>query len=221
MPAPFPPSRLPNRSSSRLKEQTYALAEALEVRGLMNIQFAVKDGEIYVLEVNPRASRTVPFVSKATGLNLAQAAARVMVGQSLEEQGITAEPVPRYVSVKEAVFPFAKFPGVDIVLGPEMRSTGEVMGIDTDFASAFAKSQLAALSRLPSRGTVFVSVAQRDRQAVVPIARRLATMGFQLHRHQRHGRHLAPARHRGRHRSARSARAGPTCSTTWPTARST
>jgi carbamoyl-phosphate synthase large subunit len=176
----IPPFSLAEPMVSRLKEQTYALAEALEVRGLMNIQFAVKDGEIFVLEVNPRASRTVPFVSKATGLNLAQAAARVMVGRSLEEQGITGEPVPRYISVKEAVFPFAKFPGVDIVLGPEMRSTGEVMGIDTDFASAFAKSQLAALSRLPSRGTVFVSVAQRDRQAVVPIARRLATMGFQL-----------------------------------------
>ena len=176
----IPPFSLAESIVSRLKEQTYALAEALEVRGLMNIQFAVKDGEIFVLEVNPRASRTVPFVSKATGLNLAQAAARVMVGRSLEEQGITAEPVPRYISVKEAVFPFAKFPGVDIVLGPEMRSTGEVMGIDTDFASAFAKSQLAALSRLPSRGTIFVSVAERDRQAVVPIARRLATMGFQL-----------------------------------------
>ena len=176
----IPPFSLSESIVSRLKEQTYALAEALEVRGLMNIQFAVKDGEIFVLEVNPRASRTVPFVSKATGLNLAQAAARVMVGRSLDEQGITAEPVPRYISVKEAVFPFAKFPGVDIVLGPEMRSTGEVMGIDTDFASAFAKSQLAALSRLPSRGTIFVSVAERDRQAVVPIARRLATMGFQL-----------------------------------------
>ena len=176
----IPPFSLAESIVSRLKEQTYALAEALEVRGLMNIQFAVKDGEIFVLEVNPRASRTVPFVSKATGLNLAQAAARVMVGRSLEEQGITTEPVPRYISVKEAVFPFAKFPGVDIVLGPEMRSTGEVMGIDTDFASAFAKSQLAAMSRLPSRGTVFVSVAQRDRQAVVPIAQRLATMGFQL-----------------------------------------
>ncbi len=176
----IPPFSLAEPLVGRLKEQTYALAEALGVRGLMNIQFAVKDGEIFVLEVNPRASRTVPFVSKATGLNLAQAAARVMVGRSLEEQEITAEPVPRYISVKEAVFPFAKFPGVDIVLGPEMRSTGEVMGIDTDFASAFAKSQLAALSRLPSRGTIFVSVAERDRQAVVPIARRLAMMGFQL-----------------------------------------
>ena len=176
----IPPFSLPESIIAELKAQTYALAQALEVRGLMNIQFAVKDGEVYVLEVNPRASRTVPFVSKATGLNLAQVAARVMVGRSLENQGVTSEPIPRYVSVKEAVFPFAKFPGVDIVLGPEMRSTGEVMGIDTDFASAFAKSQLAALSRLPSRGTVFVSVAERDRQAVVPISRRLSTMGFRL-----------------------------------------
>ena len=176
----IPPFSLPESIIAELKTQTYALAQALEVRGLMNIQFAVKGGEVYVLEVNPRASRTVPFVSKATGLNLAQAAARVMVGRSLENQGVTTEPIPRYVSVKEAVFPFAKFPGVDIVLGPEMRSTGEVMGIDTDFASAFAKSQLAALSRLPSRGTAFVSVAERDRQAVVPISRRLSTMGFRL-----------------------------------------
>ncbi len=176
----IPPFSLPESIIAELKTQTYALAQALEVRGLMNIQFAVKGGEVYVLEVNPRASRTVPFVSKATGLNLAQAAARVMVGRSLENQGVTTEPIPRYVSVKEAVFPFAKFPGVDIVLGPEMRSTGEVMGIDIDFASAFAKSQLAALSRLPSRGTVFVSVAERDRQAVVPISRRLSTLGFRL-----------------------------------------
>src|SRR5262249_26173464 len=149
-------------------------AEALHVRGLMNIQFAVKDGEVFVLEVNPRASRTVPFVSKATGLNLARAAARVMMGRSLESQGITSEPVPTFVSVKESVFPFAKFPGVDIVLGPEMRSTGEVMGIDRDFASAFAKSQAAAYNKLPASGTVFVSVARRDRAAVVPVARKLA-----------------------------------------------
>ena len=146
----------------------------------MNIQFAVKGGEIYVLEVNPRASRTVPFVSKATGLNMAQVAARVMVGMTLLEQGIITEPVPSYVSVKEAVFPFTKFPGVDIVLGPEMRSTGEVMGIAMDFPAAFAKSQLAAASRLPAGGTVFISVAARDRQAAVPITRRLAVMGFRL-----------------------------------------
>ncbi len=148
---------------AELKRQTVALAEALGVRGLMNIQFAVKEGEIYVLEVNPRASRTVPFVSKATGLNLAQVAARVMAGRTLDEQGVTAEVEPTFVSVKESVFPFAKFPGVDIVLGPEMRSTGEVMGIDQDFAAAFAKSQMAASSRLPDSGTVFISVAARDK----------------------------------------------------------
>jgi carbamoyl-phosphate synthase large subunit len=176
----IPPFSLPHDVIAILKQQTYALAKALNVSGLMNIQFAVKDGEVYVLEVNPRASRTVPFVSKATGLNLAQAAARVMVGKSLGEQGITTEPVPRYVSVKEAVFPFAKFPGVDIVLGPEMRSTGEVMGIAMDFPTAFAKSQLAALSRLPTRGTVFISIAARDKAAIVPIARALATTGFRL-----------------------------------------
>jgi carbamoyl-phosphate synthase large subunit len=176
----IPPFSLSPEIISRLKEQTYALAEALKVRGLMNIQFAVKNGEIYLLEVNPRASRTVPFVSKATGLNLAQAAARVMVGKTLDEQGIMAEPVPTYVSVKEAVFPFTKFPGVDIVLGPEMRSTGEVMGIAMDFPAAFAKSQLASLSRLPTKGTVFLSIAARDRKTVVPIARNLAAMGFHL-----------------------------------------
>ncbi|WP_152050129.1 carbamoyl-phosphate synthase large subunit [Tautonia marina] len=176
----IPPYSLPAKVVAELKRQTYALAEALEVRGLMNIQFAVKDGEVYVLEVNPRASRTVPFVSKATGLNLAQAAARVMVGKTLGEQGITTEPEPTFVSVKESVFPFIKFPGVDIVLGPEMRSTGEVMGIDHDFPSAFAKSQLAASTRLPREGTIFVSVAQRDRPGVVPIARKLIELGFDL-----------------------------------------
>jgi carbamoyl-phosphate synthase large subunit len=176
----IPPFSLSAETVGRIKEQAYALGKALNVVGLMNIQFAVKDGEVYVLEVNPRASRTVPFVSKATGINMAQAAARVMVGISLEEQGITSEPVPAYVSVKEAVFPFAKFPGVDIVLGPEMRSTGEVMGIAMDFPTAFAKSQLAASSRLPLKGTVFISVAPRDRNMVVPIARRLAAMNFHL-----------------------------------------
>ena len=176
----IPPFTLDPGTVAELKRQTYALADALGVRGLMNIQFAVKEGEVYVLEVNPRASRTVPFVSKATGLNLAQAAARVMVGRSLAEQGITTEIEPSYVSVKESVFPFAKFPGVDIVLGPEMRSTGEVMGIDTTFAAAFAKSQMAASCRLPESGTVFISVAARDRHAIVPIAARLASMGYDL-----------------------------------------
>ena len=148
----IPPFSLSREIVAGLKEQTYKLATALEVRGLMNIQFAVKDGEIYVLEVNPRASRTVPFVSKATGLNLAKSAARVMAGKSLAAQGIEVEPEPAYVSVKESVFPFAKFSGVDIVLGPEMRSTGEVMGIADDFAAAFAKSQLAAFNALADVG---------------------------------------------------------------------
>jgi carbamoyl-phosphate synthase large subunit len=176
----IPPFSLSADVIGLLKQHTYVLAEALAVRGLMNIQFAVKDGDIYILEVNPRASRTVPFVSKATGLNMAQIAARVMVGITLEEQKIISEPVPTYVSVKEAVFPFTKFPGIDIVLGPEMRSTGEVMGIAMDFPAAFAKSQLAASSRLPAGGTVFISVAARDRKAVVPITRRLSAMGFHL-----------------------------------------
>ncbi len=176
----IPPFTLDPATVLELKRQTYALADALGVRGLMNIQFAVKEGEVYVLEVNPRASRTVPFVSKATGLNLARVAARVMVGRSLDDQGIGGEVEPKYVSVKESVFPFAKFPGVDIVLGPEMRSTGEVMGIDTTFAAAFAKSQMAASCRLPESGTVFVSVAARDRQAIVPVAAWLASMGYDL-----------------------------------------
>ncbi|MFO0959236.1 MAG: carbamoyl-phosphate synthase large subunit [Isosphaeraceae bacterium] len=176
----IPPHNLAPQLVAELKRQTYMLAEALNVRGLMNIQFAVKEGEVYVLEVNPRASRTVPFVSKATGLNLAQAAARVMVGQALESQGITAEPEPKYTSVKESVFPFAKFPGVDIVLGPEMRSTGEVMGIDRDFPAAFAKSQMAASTKLPMEGTIFLSVAARDRKGIVPIAAGLHAMGYRL-----------------------------------------
>ncbi|WP_435015841.1 carbamoyl-phosphate synthase large subunit [Tundrisphaera sp. TA3] len=176
----IPPFTLDAATVAELKRQTVALAEALTVRGLMNIQFAVKDKEIYVLEVNPRASRTVPFVSKATGLNLAKTAARVMVGRTLESLGITSEVEPGYVSVKESVFPFAKFPGVDIVLGPEMRSTGEVMGIDTDFGAAFAKAQMAASCVLPASGTVFLSVAPRDKTAVVPIAAKFAAMGYDL-----------------------------------------
>jgi carbamoyl-phosphate synthase large subunit len=146
----------------------------------MNIQFAVKDGEIFVLEVNPRASRTVPFVSKATGLNLAQAAARVMVGRSLDEQGITVEPVPRYISVKEAVFPFNKFREFDPILGPEMRSTGEVMGVADNFGEAFAKAQIAAGQKLPTQGSVFISVTDHDKAGVAEVARRFADMGFKL-----------------------------------------
>ncbi len=176
----IPPFSISPEVEAELRRQARLLAEALSVRGLMNIQFAVKDGEVYVLEVNPRASRTVPFASKATGLNLARAAARLMLGRSLADQGIVSDPVPTFVSVKESVFPFAKFAGVDIVLGPEMRSTGEVMGIASDFAAAFAKSQFGAQTRLPDSGTVFVSVAARDRRAIVPVASRLAALGYDL-----------------------------------------
>ncbi len=176
----IPPFSLSEPLIAELKRQTCLLADTLKVRGLMNIQFAVKDGEIYVLEVNPRASRTVPFVSKATGLNLARTAARVMAGKRLDQLDVVDDPVPHFTSVKESVFPFAKFPGVDIVLGPEMRSTGEVMGIDTDFAAAFAKGQMAGNNRLPLSGTVFLSVAKREREAVVPVARDLAGMNYRI-----------------------------------------
>jgi carbamoyl-phosphate synthase large subunit len=156
----------------------------MDVRGLMNIQFAVKkeDGRptVYILEVNPRGSRTVPFVSKATGVAWAKAAAKVMVGVTLAEQGITREPIPSHVSVKEAVFPFVKFAGVDIVLGPEMKSTGEVMGVSERFSIAFAKSQLAAGTFLPTRGKIFISVAERAKDHAVDLARRLEKLGFEL-----------------------------------------
>jgi carbamoyl-phosphate synthase large subunit len=152
----------------------------------MNVQFAIQqdsgggDGTVYVLEVNPRASRTVPFVSKATGLQLAKIAARCMAGRSLADQGVTEEVVPTYFSVKEAVFPFVKFPGVDTILGPEMKSTGEVMGVGHSFGEAFVKSQLGAGVRLPESGAVFVSVRQDDKPKAVVIARSLHEMGFTL-----------------------------------------
>ena len=165
---------------AEIERQARRLAEKLGVRGLMNVQFAVKDGQVYVLEVNPRASRTVPFVSKATGVPWAKLAAKVMAGMSLEELGVREAPRPAQTSVKESVFPFAKFPGVDVILGPEMRSTGEVMGIDMSFGLAFAKSQIAAGCALPVRGTVFVSVNDGDKPAMVGIAQRLAAMGFEL-----------------------------------------
>jgi carbamoyl-phosphate synthase large subunit len=176
----IPPYNLPDHVVQELKEATRALASALHVCGLMNVQFAVKDQQVFVLEVNPRASRTVPFVSKAVGLPLARIAALCMVGKTLDELGITEDPTPRHFSVKESVFPFIKFPGVDIVLGPEMRSTGEVMGIDDDFALAFAKSQTAASSELPTSGTIFVSVTDRDKLGIIPVAKRLRELGFHL-----------------------------------------
>jgi len=144
------------------------------------VQYAIKDGEIYVIEVNPRASRTVPFVSKATGVAWAKIAAKVMAGKSLAELGAKELPDPRHTSVKEVVFPFSKFPGVDIVLGPEMRSTGEVMGIDQNFELAFAKSQTAAGGTLPTEGTAFLSVREADKKAIVSVAKSLADLGFKL-----------------------------------------
>ena len=150
----------------------------LDVVGLMNVQYAIKDGEIYVLEVNPRASRTVPFVSKATGLPWAKIAARCMAGIPLARQGIEKEVVPPYFSVKESVFPFVKFPGVDTILGPEMKSTGEVMGVGASFGEAFVKSQLAAGVKLPRGGRAFISVRDGDKLAAVSVARELAQLGF-------------------------------------------
>ncbi len=174
----LPPYSLPKAVQDELRRQTKLMAKALDVCGLMNVQFAIKDDQVYVLEVNPRASRTVPFVSKATGLQLAKIAARCMAGKSLKAQGVTGEVVPPYFSVKEAVFPFNKFPGVDTILGPEMKSTGEVMGVGVTFAEAFVKSQLAAGVRMPKGGKVFISVKEGDKPKAVDIARNLHAAGF-------------------------------------------
>jgi len=176
----LPPYSIDEGVQADIRRQAIALARELGVIGLMNIQFAVKDRIAYVLEVNPRASRTVPFVSKAIGVPLAKVAVLCMVGRTLAEQGVTREIVPVHVSVKEAVFPFIKFPGVDTVLGPEMKSTGEVMGIDQSFGAAFAKAQIAAGTLLPTGGRAFLSVPQADYAAVTPVARRLASCGFRL-----------------------------------------
>jgi len=176
----LPPYSLPPAIVDELKRQTIAMARALQVCGLMNVQFAVQAGVVFVLEVNPRASRTVPFVSKATGEPLAKIAARCMVGQSLRAQQAKVEVLPPYFSVKEAVFPFAKFPGVDPLLGPEMRSTGEVMGVGATFGEALFKSQLAAGARLPPNGTVFLSVKDSDMPKTIEIARLLHEMGYAL-----------------------------------------
>ena len=180
----LPPYSLSNALQDELRRQTVAMAKALNVVGLMNVQFAVKQEEgkdvVYVLEVNPRASRTVPFVSKATGRPLAKIAARCMAGQTLQAQGIVGEALPPYYSVKEAVFPFNKFPGVDTILGPEMKSTGEVMGVGYSFAEAFEKSQLAAGTRLPTTGKVFLSVKNGDKPKVAEVARILHEVGFTL-----------------------------------------
>ena len=176
----LPPFSLSRQTQAELRRQTVLMARALNVVGLMNVQFAIQDGVVYVLEVNPRASRTVPYVSKATGRPLAKIAARCMVGRSLAEQGVTAEIVPQYYSVKEAVFPFIKFPGVDTILGPEMKSTGEVMGVGETFGEAFVKSQLAAGVKLPERGRVFISLKNSDKPRAVETARMLVDLGYEL-----------------------------------------
>jgi carbamoyl-phosphate synthase large subunit len=180
----LPPYTLSAALQDELRRQTEAMARALNVCGLMNVQFAIQgegsEATVYVLEVNPRASRTVPFVSKACGLPLAKIAARCMAGQKLAEQGVTGEIVPPYYSVKEAVFPFVKFPGVDTILGPEMKSTGEVMGVGRSFAEAFVKSQLAAGIKLPQSGNAFISVKPTDRGVAVEVARELHDLGFGL-----------------------------------------
>ncbi len=176
----LPPYSISQEIVAEIRRQTVAMALELNVKGLMNVQYAVKAGVIFILEVNPRASRTAPFVSKATGRPLAKIAARIMAGKSLQEQGISGDIVPDHVSVKESVFPFAKFPGVDTILGPEMKSTGEVMGIDADFATAFAKAQLGAGVKLPARGRVFISVRDADKKHIVTAAKKLYDNGFEL-----------------------------------------
>ncbi|MEM8785364.1 MAG: ATP-grasp domain-containing protein, partial [Pseudomonadota bacterium] len=175
----LPAHSLPSFIIGEIERQTRDLAKALNVVGLMNVQFAVREAEIYILEVNPRASRTVPFVSKTIGAPIAQIAARLMAGEKLDAFSLPTN-TPSHVAVKEAVFPFARFPGVDTILGPEMRSTGEVMGIDRGFEAAFAKSQLAGGTLLPRAGTVFISVKDADKQAAVAIGRQLTGLGFEI-----------------------------------------
>jgi carbamoyl-phosphate synthase large subunit len=176
----LPPCMSKDEWLDTMREQTRMLAKELKVIGLLNIQFAVKSDTVYVLEVNPRASRTVPFVSKATGVSLVKLAAGVMVGETLEELGFTEEPAPKHISIKAPVFPFVKFSGIDSLLGPEMRSTGEVMGIGEGFGISFAKAQLGTDFSLPTSGTVFVSVHDKDKKLVLPIVRKLKEMGFDI-----------------------------------------
>jgi carbamoyl-phosphate synthase large subunit len=176
----IPTFSLSQKVLDEISAATKAMARELNVRGLMNVQFAVKGNEVYVLEVNPRASRTVPFVSKAIGVPLAKLAAKVMIGKSLRELGFIKEIVPKHFSVKEAVFPFLRYEGLDISLGPEMKSTGEVMGMDVDLGLAYAKSQMAAPPPLPKKGKVFVSVKDADKEAVIPVAREFVKLGFEI-----------------------------------------
>lgn len=177
----IPTTSLPDAVLNKVREHSFALAKELQVCGLMNIQFAIQDGEVYILEVNPRASRTVPFVSKAIGVPLAKLAALVMAGHKLVDLGYTEEIIPNYTVVKEAVFPFVRFPGIDIILSPEMKSTGEVMGIDDSAGMAYLKSQVAAGNNLPTGGNVFLAVRDIDKDAVVPLAKKLVDLGFTIY----------------------------------------
>ncbi len=176
----LPPHTLGKEIIETIKKNTYAMARELNVKGLMNIQYAVKNNIVYILEVNPRASRTIPFVSKAIGVPLAKLATKIMLGKTLAELGFTKEIMPKHVSVKESVFPFIRFPGVDAILGPEMKSTGEVMGIDSTFGVAYAKSQIAAGQKLPTKGNVFISVKNQDKRNIIFIAKKLADLGFKI-----------------------------------------
>jgi carbamoyl-phosphate synthase large subunit len=176
----LPAVSLEQQALATIREWSKALALALQVNGLINLQFAIKDGDVYIIEANPRASRTVPFVAKATGVPLAKVASQIMAGRSLEQIGLTSEPQPPLQAVKEAVLPFKRFPGADSILGPEMRSTGEVMGTARSFGLAYAKAELGAGEALPTSGTVFLSTHDRDKQALLPVAQRLAALGFRL-----------------------------------------
>jgi len=176
----LPPYSLSDEIIEKIRMATYSLAQELKVVGLMNVQYAVKNDIVYCLEVNPRASRTIPFVSKAIGVPLAKIAAKVMAGKTLKELGFTKEIIPPYISVKESVFPFSRFAGVDIILGPEMKSTGEVMGIDYDFGCAFAKSQIAAGQNLPLKGNIFISVRNEDKRSIIFLAKKLYDLKFNL-----------------------------------------
>jgi carbamoyl-phosphate synthase large subunit len=176
----LPPYSVSREILKEVEEATKAMAKELRVVGLMNVQYAIKGNQLFVLEVNPRASRTVPFVSKATGIQLAKLATKVMLGRKLKDLGLDREIVPKYLSVKEAVLPFDRFPDVDTLLGPEMKSTGEVMGIDMDFGVAYAKAQFGARQRLPVNGSVFISIKDNHKDAILPVAVQFKKLGFDI-----------------------------------------
>ncbi len=177
----LPAYSLSSEMLNKIREATVQMAKELNTVGLMNVQYAIKDGELYVLEVNPRASRTVPFVSKVIGVPLAKLATKIMLGKKLKDLGFTKEITPKHIAVKESVFPFNRFPGVDIILGPEMKSTGEVMGLDDNFAQAYIKSQIAAGQKLPKKGNVFISVCDRDKKLVAGLAKKIADLKFKIY----------------------------------------